>query len=215
MKKALLLAGSAALLSQCAPSTTSTVSVDRYAELSNRATKEPRHYAISVEFHEGKGKGVVVKAPVQTVRPGKEASFAMQREFVYPAAYQLAELTPKLTMKISSSSFPVSPATPTAFTRRDLGYRAVLTAKPQGGFVVVQGSISHEKFVGFSRAPGEAISPIVDASSKVVLTENRVEMPNFVRSETPVFISGLPGVPHVIDLPGIPGSATVTVVPVD
>ena len=213
MKKALLLAGSAALLSQCAPSNPSAVAVDRYAELSGGVTKAPRHYAINVEFHERKGQ--VLKAPAQTVRPGKEASFAMLQEFVYPAAYQPAEVSPMLKLKTASSPYPVTPTTPTDFKHRDLGYRAVLAAKPQGGFVVVKGSISHEKFIGFSRAPGEGNSPIVDASRKVVLTENRVEMPNFVRSETPVFISGLPGVPHVIDLPGIPGSATVTVVPVD
>ena len=213
MKKTLLLAGSVALLSQCTNST-SSVSVDRLAELSGRATKAPREYAITLEFKDSKGKPVQAAPSTVTAKPGREAVVAIERGFKYPAAYNLAEFE-GFTKKTFTGNYPVTPSTPTDFRNRNLGYQAVLKAKQQGAFIIVQGSVSHEKFIGFSRAPGEAISPIVDGSRKVLLTENRVDLPNFVRSETPVFIAGLPGVPQVIDLPGVPGSLTVTVIPVE
>jgi len=213
MKKILLLVGSVSVLSQCTSNTaTSSVAAERYAELSGRSTKAPREYAITLEFKDSKGKPTQPKPITVTAKPGREATVAIEQEFIYPAAYQPAEVT-EFTRKTFTGLYPVTPATPTDFQTRNLGYRAVLKAKPQGGFVVVQGTVSHEKFIGFIRAPGEGISPIVDGSRKVVLTENRVDLPNFVRSETPIFIAGLPGVAQVIDLPGVPGSLTVTVVP--
>jgi hypothetical protein len=222
MKKTLLLAGSAVLLSQCSPSG-SSISVDRYAELSGRPAKTPREYAITIEFKETKETPTTLAPyrkpatpPVLTLkaRPGKEATAAVEQEFVYPAAYRPPGFS-SLVMKTSQSEFPVTPATPKEFQKRNLGYQVKLKARPQGAFVVVQGSVSHEKFIGFTRMPGEAIAPIVDGSRQVIVTENRVEMPNFVRSETPIFIAGLPGVAQVVDLPGVPGSMTVTVQPLD
>jgi hypothetical protein len=104
----------------------------------------------------------------------------------------------------------VTPTTPKDFATRHLGYTGTFTVEPRGAFVIIRGMLTHEKFAGFSRAPGEAISPIVDGRNQVVLSDNRVDLPNFVRSETPVYIAGLPGVPHVIELPAIPGKVTIT-----
>ncbi len=211
MKKFLVLAGAAALLSQCSHQT-SSIAVDRYAELADLPAKTPRKFSIALELEDRSGRSE--KAPAVTVRPGQEAVVAIEREFIYPVAYRPADVS-RLNMPTARGSYPVTPSTPTDFRTRNLGYRAVLKARQQGAFVVIEGSISHEKFIGFTRAPGEGISPIMDASRRVVLTENRVELPNFVRSETPVYIVGLPGEAHVIDLPGVPGSATVTVTPLD
>lgn len=110
----------------------------------------------------------------------------MLREFVYPNDFKPAE-TQRMTISV----------------------------EPRGGFIIIEGMLSHEKFAGFSRAPGEAIFPLVDAERKVLLSDNRVDLPNFVRSETPIYVAGLPGVAHVIDLPTIPGKVSITSEPVE
>jgi len=210
MKRPLGLLPLAALLSQCSTST-QPVAADRLAELSAQKAKAPKRYKIQLEFKGEDGK--TENAPTLTARPGQQAQVAALREFVYPVSYQLADFSATLRKPVSTKSFPVTPVTPTAFTKRNLGYTVELTARPHGAYVLVEGKIIHEKFAGFSRAPGEAISPIVDAKSKITITDNRVDLPNFVRSETPLYTAGLPGVPQVIDLPGVPGSVTITVTP--
>lgn len=222
MVKAFTFVSSALLLCQCSHDTSGNPSIaaNRYSELSGQNAKAPGKYRITMTFS---GKDETITAPAMVARPGKEMKVEMLREFVYPTDFQPAEMS-SLKMAASTTSgvfpsapgvFPVTPTTPKKFATRDLGTTATFTVEPRGAFVIIRGMLAHEKFAGFSRAPGEAISPIVDGRKQVVLTDNRVDLPNFVRSETPVYIAGLPGAPHKIDLPAIPGSVTITCEPVD
>lgn len=215
MVKALATVSSALLLCQCSHDTAGNRSIDAlsYSELAGQSTKAADKYRLTLTLS---GKDETVTAPVLVARPGKEMKVEMMRDFVYPTDFEPAEMS-KLKMAASTSSgvFPVTPTTPKKFATRKLGTTGTFTVEPRGAFVIIRGTLSHEKFAGFSHAPGEAISPIVAGHNQVVLTENRVDLPNFVRSETPVYIAGLPGVPHKIDLPGIPGSVTITCEPVD
>lgn len=211
MKKPLVLLASAVLLSNCSQQTASnpSISLNRYAGLSDQVAGSAKEYRVTVKIQE---KGKPAGESVLLTRPGKEAKLAMTKEFIYPSAYQLPEVsTLKIPASTSPRPYPVTPSTPKDFVTKDLGYTGAFTVKPEGGFLVIKGMLSNERFVGFSRAPGEAISPIRDAETRVILTENRVELPNFVRSETPIFVAGLPGVGHKIELPGIDGSVTITV----
>jgi hypothetical protein len=215
MVRTLAVVSSALLLSQCShdPAGNPSIAASRYSELSGQGAKAAGKYRLTMTFT---GKDETVTAPVLVARPGKEMKVEMLREFIYPIDFKPAEMsTLKMAASTSSGVFPVTPTTPKDFVTRNLGTTATFTVEPRGAFVIIRGMLSHEKFAGFSRAPGEAISPIVDGRNQIVLTDNRVDLPNFVRSETPVYIAGLPGVPHKIDLPGIPGSVTITCEPVD
>ena len=215
MVKPLAVVSSSLLLFQCSHDATGNPSIaaNRYSELSGQSAKAPGKYRLTMTFS---GKDETITAPALVARPGKEMKVEMLREFIYPTDFEPAEIsTLKMAASTSSGVFPVTPTTPKDFMTRNLGTTATFTVEPRGSFVIIRGVLSHEKFAGFSRAPGEAISPIVDGRNQIVLTDNRVDLPNFVRSETPVYIAGLPGVPHKIDLPGIPGSVTITCEPVD
>lgn len=222
MTKPFVFLASAMLLAQCSHSNSGNASIaaGRYSELAGQDKKSPKKYRVTMKFIEN---GQTTSSPTLVAKPGKEVKIQMLREFVYPNDFKLAQM-PRITMSASSQQgnlsakkgvFPVTPTTPTGFVTRDLGYTASLSVEPNGGFVVIKGMLTHEKFAGFSRAPGEAISPLVDASRKILITENRVDLPNFVRSETPIYIAGLPGVAHVIDLPTIPGKVSITCEPVN
>ncbi|MCW1916682.1 hypothetical protein OJ996_24055 [Luteolibacter sp. GHJ8] len=206
---------SALVLTQCSPSNSGNASIalGQYSELATQDRKSPKKYRVTMKFIEN---NQVTSSPAIIAKRGQEAKIEMLREFVYPDDFKPAE-TSRLTMEASKQKgiFPVTPTTPKRFATRDLGYTASLSVEPQGGFVVIKGLLSHEKFAGFSRAPGEAISPLVDAGSKVLLTDNRVDLPNFVRSETPLYVAGLPGVEHVVDLPAIPAKVAIICEPVE
>ena len=210
MVKSLAVASSALLLCQCSHGAAGNRSIDAlsYSELSGKNTTAADKYRLTVTLS---GKDETITAPALVAKTGKEMKVEMMRDFIYPTDFEPAEMS-KLKMAASTSPgvFPVTPTTPKKFATRKLGTIGTFTVEPRGAFVIIRGMLSHEKFAGFSRAPGEAISPIVAGRTQVVLTENRVDLPNFVRSETPIYIAGLPGVPHVIDLPAIPGKVTVT-----
>jgi hypothetical protein len=200
----------ALLLCQCNhdPSGNPSIAAARYSELSGESPRAVGKYRLTMTFS---GKDEVVTAPSIIARPGREMKIEMLREFIYPTDFEPAEM-PKVKLAASTSGgvFPITPTTPKDFATRHLGYTGTFTIEPKGAFVIIRGLLTHEKFAGFSRAPGEAISPIVDGRNpQVVISDNRVDLPNFVRSETPVYIAGLPGVPHVIDLPAIPGKVTI------
>lgn len=215
MTKPLVLLALAGIVSSCSNGTTGnpSIAVGRYADLAGQDTKSPKKYRLTLTFT---GNDEVQTATPMVARPGKEMKVEMLREFFYPTDFGPAEVTTlKMPASSSSGAFPVTPTTPKKFVTRNLGTTGTFTVEPRGAFVIIKGTLSHEKFAGFSRAPGEAISPLVDGRNQILLTDNRVDLPNFVRSETPVYIAGLPGVPHKIDLPAIPGSVTITCDPVD
>ena len=200
------------LLCQCSAPGTGGIAADRYAELSGRTPMPAASYRLEVTFKgDGESRSVALQA-----RPGKKVPLAMTREFVYPDGYRLAQTAPVRRVPASSNGIaPVTPVTPISFTKKDLGLTGSLSVRQEGAFVIVTGTVVHERFAGFSRAPGEAIAPIHHAGGGGPVTDNRVDLPNFVRCETPVYIAGLPGVPHTVELPAVPGRITIVCAPAE
>ena len=139
----------------------------------------------------------LMTAPSVTARSGQKATIEIIREFIYPTEYEPPQLPQSVgtTSGIggiggglgggnTSGSFPVTPATPTAFETRNTG--VTLEIEPTIGendFVIdlrfVPEIVEFEGFINYG-------SPIQTTSTDAlgnpvtnVLTENRIEMPVF------------------------------------
>ena len=158
----------------------------------------------------------LMTAPSVTAKSGQKATIEVIREFIYPTEYDPPQLpnstgssfgggtggllngiTGGITGGTSSgsSSFPVTPATPTAFTTRNTG--VTLEIEPTIGendFVVdlrfAPEIVEFEGFINYGspiQTPSTT-TPILDSlgnllvpgkTENTVITENRIEMPVF------------------------------------
>lgn len=136
----------------------------------------------------------LMTAPSVTAKSGQKATIEIIREFIYPTEYEPPELPNSVggggNVSLNGlsggggDSFPVTPATPTAFDTRNTG--VTLEIEPtigQNDFVIdlrfVPEIIEFEGFINY----GSPIqSPGTDAlgnPTNTVITENRIEMPVF------------------------------------
>jgi len=144
----------------------------------------------------------LMTAPSITARSGQKATIEIIREFIYPTEYEPPELPTQVgSDTISSggsggggiSSFPVTPATPTAFETRNTG--VTLEIEPTIGendFMIdlrfVPEIVEFEGFINYgSPIQSGGTAPIFDSLGveigsqpiTITLTENRIEMPVF------------------------------------
>jgi general secretion pathway protein D len=138
-------------------------------------------------------------APSVTARSGQKATIEIIREFIYPTEYEPPELPNSvgssggsvltsggglLSTASQPQSFPVTPATPTAFDTRNTG--VTLEIEPiigENDFVIDLRFVPEiVEFEGFINYGSPILAPSTNAlgSSVVsVITENRIEMPVF------------------------------------
>lgn len=140
----------------------------------------------------------LMTAPSVTARSGQKATIEVIREFIYPTEYEPPELPTSVgTSSVagfggglgagfggSQSSFPVTPATPTAFETKNTG--VTLEIEPTIGendFVIDLRFLPEiVEFEGFINYGSPIQSPGSDAFGNpvnAVITENRIEMPVF------------------------------------
>ena len=134
----------------------------------------------------------LMTAPSVTARSGQKATIEIIREFIYPTEYEPPELPNSVGATGDSSifggggssSFPVTPATPTAFETRNTG--VTLEIEPTIGendFVIDLRFVPEiVEFEGFINYGSPIQSPSTDAlgnATVTVITENRIEMPVF------------------------------------
>ena len=134
-------------------------------------------------------------APTVITRSGDQAKIEVVREFIYPSEYDPPEIPEDLRTKkdaknpkkrgeaASEKSFPVTPASPTAFETRNLGVTIAIdpTIEIDG---TIQSSLAAEvsEFEGFQNYGTPITTVAKNALGKpvsVVLTESRIEMPIF------------------------------------
>ena len=144
-------------------------------------------------------KGVdLMTAPSITAKSGQKATIEIVREFIYPTEYEPPELPQSVgTSSVGGGllgglggggggggSFPVTPATPTAFETRNTG--VTLEIEPTIGendFVIdlrfVPEIVEFEGFINYgSPIQTSSVDNLGNAVTNV-LTENRIEMPVF------------------------------------
>ena len=135
----------------------------------------------------------LMTAPSVTARSGQKATIEIIREFIYPTEYEPPELPNSVgatggtllgTGASQGASFPVTPATPTAFDTRNTG--VTLEIEPTIGendFVIDLRFVPEiVEFEGFINYGSPIQSPSTDALGNPVvsvITENRIEMPVF------------------------------------
>ncbi|MES2476845.1 MAG: Amuc_1098 family type IV pilus outer membrane protein [Verrucomicrobiota bacterium] len=139
----------------------------------------------------------LMTAPSVTAKSGQKATIEIIREFIYPTEYEPPELPNSTGGSFSGGlglggigggsgggSFPVTPATPTAFDTRNTG--VTLEIEPTIGendFVIDLRFVPEiVEFEGFINYGSPIQSPGTDALGNPVtsvITENRIEMPVF------------------------------------
>lgn len=139
----------------------------------------------------------LMTAPSVTARSGQKATIEIIREFIYPTEYEPPELPTTVgsdTISTSGgiggglgggiSSFPVTPATPTAFETRNTGI--TLEIEPTIGendFMIdlrfVPEIVEFEGFINYGSPIQSGGTDLLGNPVTVTLTENRIEMPVF------------------------------------
>ena len=133
----------------------------------------------------------IMTAPSIIARSGEKATIKVIREFLYPTEYEPPELPDRVTSassvlgtgddSASSSVFPVTPATPTAFELKPIGVS--LEIEPtigENNYTIdlrfVPEIVEFEGFINYG-SPIKA-SGLIDGE-QIVITDNRIEMPVF------------------------------------
>jgi len=135
----------------------------------------------------------LMTAPSVTAKSGQKATIEIIREFIYPTEYEPPELPNSVGQTSGNSivgggnsggSFPVTPATPTAFETRNTG--VTLEIEPTIGendFVIdlrfVPEIVEFEGFINYGSPIQTSGTDALGNSVVTVLTENRIEMPIF------------------------------------
>nr|MDP0503913.1 type II and III secretion system protein [Verrucomicrobiota bacterium JB025] len=134
----------------------------------------------------------LMTAPSVTARSGQKATIEIIREFIYPTEYEPPEIPNSVGSSSNSTtvgesstqSYPVTPATPTAFETRNTG--VTLEIEPTIGendFVIdlrfVPEIVEFEGFVNYGSPIQTSSTDVLGNPVTTVLTENRIEMPVF------------------------------------
>jgi general secretion pathway protein D len=128
-------------------------------------------------------KGVDLMAnPSVVTRSGQAASVSVVREFIYPTEYEPPELPNRILG--GGGSFPVTPATPTAFEKRDVGIilEVMPTVSADKRFVEIELNPSITDFDGFVNFGSPINAPGSDEdgnATTVQITRNAILMPVF------------------------------------
>ncbi len=139
-------------------------------------------------------KGVdLMSAPSVTMRSGQKGSVEVVREFIYPTEFNPPQIptqfgavggTTTSAFGGGSSSFPVTPTTPTAFTMRPVGVKMDVepTLGPDGYTIDLVLSPEVTEFDGFINYGSPIQTSATDAlgnPTTVVLTPNIINQPVF------------------------------------
>lgn len=138
----------------------------------------------------------IMTAPSIVARSGEKATIEIVREFIYPTEYEPPELpnsvgsTNNSSTDIfgnstgSSNSFPVTPATPTAFETRNTG--VILEVEPtlgEDGYTIdlrfAPEIVDFEGFINYGSPIQTSGTDALGNPVTITITENRIEMPVF------------------------------------
>lgn len=122
----------------------------------------------------------LTSTPTLTCRSGELCRVALTREFTYPTKYD-PPILPKHA-EGRAGLFPATPANPTSFATRNIGFEATFKGRKVGQNIAFSFDVSRTSFLGFVNYGSPITTPAKGLFGKpvqVVVTENRIEMPVF------------------------------------
>ncbi|WP_425501966.1 Amuc_1098 family type IV pilus outer membrane protein [Phragmitibacter flavus] len=160
-------------------------------------------------------KGVdLMSAPSVTCRSGQRAVIEVIREFIYPTEFDPPQIpqtvgstsTDGSVTGGSSSSYPVTPTTPTAFEMRPVGVRMEVdpVIGPDGYTIDLNLAPEVTEFEGFINYGSPIQTTATDAlgnPTTLVLTENKIEQPVFSTRKVTTSVTLWDG--HTVALGGL------------
>lgn len=162
---------------------------------------DPQFQVILRALDQKKGTDLL-SAPSILTRSGSQAKVEVIRELIYPTEYDPPELPQDFgdltdvagagidvppddpTAAAPPPSFPVTPATPTAFQTRNTGVTLQVTPQigPDGYTIemdLVPEVVEFEGFINYGSPITTSGQDILGNTTEIVLTANRIEMPVF------------------------------------
>ncbi|QQL44514.1 Amuc_1098 family type IV pilus outer membrane protein [Sulfuriroseicoccus oceanibius] len=159
---------------------------------------EPQFQVVMRALNQKKGVDLL-SAPQVTTRPGTPARVEVIREFIYPTEYDPPELPNAVGANnidggggdggggdgvATVTSFPVTPATPTAFETRNTGVTLEVDPTVGANNFTIDLNLAPEvvEFDGFINYGNPITTPAIDALGRptsVTITDNRIDMPVF------------------------------------
>jgi len=139
----------------------------------------------------------IMTAPSVTARPGQKATIEIIREFIYPTEYEPPELPNSVGTNGNNGgiagglvggggggTFPVTPATPTAFETRNTGVTLEIEPNLADNDYVIDlrfapEIVEFEGFINYGSPIQSSASDALGNPTTVTITENRIEMPVF------------------------------------
>jgi general secretion pathway protein D len=157
-------------------------------------------------------KGVDLMArPATVTRSGQSSSIAIVREMLYPTEFEPPELPNSTGGDINNGIFggggggstPVTPATPTAFEKKDVGIsmEVLPVADPSKQFVTVTLSPTFSDFDGFVNYGSPINSTQTDAlgnQASVTVTSNEILQPIFSKQAFSTTVDVMDGATMVV-----------------
>jgi general secretion pathway protein D len=130
-------------------------------------------------------KGVDVMTAASTVtRSGQASTVQMVREMIYPTEYEPPELPNSVGIVSNGGGFPVSPAHPSAFDKRDVGIVLEVTptadeAKRTVDVTINPSVVDFDGFVNYGSPINSVMPSDTLGSISAEVTPNRILMPVF------------------------------------
>jgi general secretion pathway protein D len=142
-------------------------------------------------------KGVDIMArPAIMTRSGQASSVNILREFIYPTEYEPPELPNSVGSSFGNNTSPVTPATPTAFEKKDVGISLEVLPVADANKTMVDVTVNpsfvdFDGFVNYGSPINSASQDALGNQVEVQVTENAILMPVFSanRANTQVTIA--------------------------
>lgn len=126
----------------------------------------------------------IVTSPTVTVKPGNRARIESGLELIYPVEFDPPELPQEVSVGVDAGIFPVTPAHPTTFEMRPLGFTLEVepAISPDGQMVDLALSPEFVEFIGFVNYGSPITAAGTDAlgnPTNVLVTDNQILLPVF------------------------------------
>ncbi len=143
------------------------------------------------------------------IKMGTNATIQSVNEFPYPMSFEKPQVS--TGVKIGEKTLNVAvPPTPREFVTEDVGWSIQMTSELHQGIIELQATstytapVMHDGPAFYGEHSGPSYTDVKDPKTgkinHTLLTENKIAMPTFQKSVTPLFIMAQPGKEYTVKL---------------